>query len=95
MRPLRAGTRLITPPPPTSTAPRRLPARAVRWPTAATADSARSRFSQLAVPKSRLGERSTTTQVSSSWSAMGNRTWAVPVRAVTAQSMRRTSSPGT
>jgi hypothetical protein len=95
VRPERAGTRAVVPPPPTSTAPSRLPARAVRWPTAATADSARSRFSHVAVPKSRLGDRSTTSHVSSSWSAMGSRTWAVPVRAVTAQSMRRTSSPGT
>ena len=41
----------------TSTAPMRLPVRAVRKPMAAAAARARSRFSQTAVPKSRLAEQ--------------------------------------
>ena len=56
------------------TAPSRLPARDVRNPNAAAAASARSRFSQRAVPKSRLAEPSTTSQVSSSRSAIVSRT---------------------
>ena len=77
----------------TITAPMRLPVRAVRKPTAATAARARSRFSHRAVPKSRLAEQSTRAHVSSSRSAMVSRTWGTVVRAVTFQSMRRTSSP--
>ena len=53
----------------------RLPVRAVRKPTAPTADTARSALVIDAVPKSRLGERSTRIQVSSSRSAMDSRTW--------------------
>ena len=56
--------------------PTRLPVRAVRNPTAATAATARSRFVVAAVPKSRLGDRSTTTHVSSSRSAIVSRMWA-------------------
>ena len=77
-----------------TTAPMRLPPPRVRWVTAAQAAIARSRFSQAAVPKSRLGERSTTSWVSSSRSAIVSRMWGSVVRAVTDQSMRRTSSPG-
>jgi hypothetical protein len=61
---------------------------------AAAAATARSRFSQTAVPKSRLADKSTTSQVSSSRSAIICRTCGWVVRAVTAQSIRRTSSPG-
>ena len=61
---------------------------------AAAAATARSRFSQLAVPKSKLADASTTSQVSSSRSAIICRTCGWVVRAVTAQSIRRTSSPG-
>ena len=92
-RPERGGT-VTRPPGRRGAAPSRLPARAVRKPTAAVAASARSRFSHAAVPKSRLGDWSTTTQVSSSRSAIVSRTWATVVRAVRFQSMRRTSSPG-
>ena len=60
---------------------------------AASAASARSRFSQSAVPKARLAEKSASTQVSSSRSAIVWRMWGSSVRAVTFQSMRRTSSP--
>ena len=56
--PPRAGT-VTGPSGESSTAPRRLPVRAVRKPTAAAAaETARSRFSHSAVPKSRLGDRS-------------------------------------
>jgi uncharacterized protein YbcI len=59
------------------------------------AASTSSRFSVSAVPKSMLGERSTTIQVSSSRSAIVCRMCGIVVRAVTGQSIRRTSSPGT
>jgi hypothetical protein len=72
----------------------RLPVRWVRNPTADMAASARSRFSQSAVPKARLAEKSATIHVSSSRSAIDTRMWGSWVRAVTFQSMRRTSSPG-
>ena len=72
-RPLRARTRVRLSPPATRT-PSRLPCRAVRNPKAAAAASTRSRFSQSAVPKSRLAERSATTHVSISRSASVVRT---------------------
>jgi hypothetical protein len=75
-------------------APTRFPVLAVRNAVAAAAASARSRFSQAAVPKARLAEQSTRSQVSSSRSAMVSRTWVSRSRAVTFQSIRRTSSPG-
>ncbi len=77
----------------TRRAPKRFPVRVVMKPMAATAARARSRFSQLAVPKSMLAEQSTMAHDSSSRSATGSRTWGTVVRAVTAQSIRRTSSP--
>ncbi len=92
-RPPRAGIR-TTRSPLTTTAPTLLPPRTVRWVIAARAATARSRFSQLAVPKSRLADRSSSTQVSSSRSATVSRTCGTVVRAVTGQSIRRTSSPG-
>ena len=61
---------------------------------AAAAATARSRFSHPVVPKSRLADTSTTSQVSSSRSAIICRTCGCVVRAVTDQSIRRTSSPG-
>jgi hypothetical protein len=64
----------------------------VRKPTAATAAIASSRFSNSAVPKSMLGVTSASTQVASSRSASTVRTCGTVVRAVTAQSIRRTSS---
>jgi hypothetical protein len=48
-----------------------------------------------AVPNCIEGEVSSTSQVTSTRSASRTRTWGCPVRAVTAQSMRRTSSPRT
>ena len=68
---------------PRTSAPTRFPDRLVRKPTAATIASARSRFSNSAVPKSRLAERSTTIHVSSSRSAIVSRTCGIVVRAVT------------
>ncbi len=94
VRPPRAGNRRM-PFPPSRCAPSRLPTPAVRNPTAATAATASSRFSSSAVPKSMLGEASTSNQVTNSRSASTSRTCGVVVRAVTAQSIRRTSSaPG-
>ena len=63
-------------------------------PNAAVAPSTTSRFSARAVPKSRLAERSATTQVSSSRSASVVRTCVGSDRAVRFQSMSRASSPG-
>ena len=60
-------------------------------PSAATT---RSRFWHPPVPKSRLADRSMTSQVSSSRSAIICRTCGWVVRAVTDQSIWRTSSPG-
>ena len=92
-RPERAGTRVIVCPLAIS-APSRLPPPLLRNVIAAAAATARSRFSHTVVPKSRLADMSTTSQVSSSRSAIICRTWGCMVRAVTAQSIRRTSSPG-
>ena len=96
-RPGRAGTCTTeppaSPPPVSSSAPIRLPGRAVRNPTAALAARTRSRFSLAAVPNSMLADRSARTQVSSSRSATRSWTCGTVVRAVTAQSIRRTSSP--
>ena len=61
---------------------------------AAAAATTRSRLSICAVPKSRLADRSIASQVSSSRSATVCRTCGTVVRAVTGQSIRRTSSPG-
>ena len=55
-------------------APIRLPPPLLRYAIAAAAATARSRFSQPAVPKSRLADTSTTSQVSSSRSAIICRT---------------------
>ena len=92
-RPDRAGTRVVVAPLAIS-APIRLPPPLLRNVIAAEAATARSRFSQPTVPKSRLADMSTTIQVSSSRSAIICRTCGWVVRAVTAQSIRRTSSPG-
>ncbi len=93
-RPERAGMRR-TPPACAMCAPRRLPLCEVRKPIAATAEVARSRFSEWAVPKSMLPLASTSAHVSSSRSAIRSRTCGTVVRAVTFQSIRRmSSSPG-
>ncbi|CKU27289.1 Uncharacterised protein [Mycobacterium tuberculosis] len=70
---MRAGTRVIAAPLAIS-APSRLPPPLLRKVMAAAAATARSRFSQQAVPKSRLADMSTTSQVSSSRSAIICRT---------------------
>lgn len=89
----RAGNRTILSPF-AMIAPSRLPPPLLRKMIAAAAATARSRFSQLVVPKSRLADMSTTSHVSSSRSAIIWRTCGLVVRAVTDQSIRRTSSPG-
>ncbi len=68
--------------------------RTVRNPTQAAAARATWAFSIVAVPKRIAAETSTTSHASRSRSAIWSRTWVSPVRAVTFQSMRRTSSPG-
>src|ERR1700742_2303595 len=72
-RPDRAGTRVIFSPLAIS-APSRFPPPLLRKVMAAAAATAKSRFSQTAVPKSRLADMSTTSQVSSSRSAIICRT---------------------
>lgn len=91
-RPVLAGS-VLTPPPCSRWAPMRLPVRWVRKPTEARADRASSRFSIAAVPKSMLAVASSSAQISSSRSATRSRTCGSFVRAVTFQSIRRTSSP--
>ena len=76
-------------------APTRLPPRLASSANAPAAAHTTSRFSDRAVPKSRLFEASTTSHSSSSRSAMVSRTCGSVVRAVTAQSMCRVSSPAT
>ena len=76
------------------TAPTRLPPPWVRCAIAAVAAITRSRFSQTALPKSSDADMSATTHVSNSRSATVCRMCGSVVRAVTDQSIRRTSSPG-
>jgi hypothetical protein len=61
---------MVVPEPSNMSAAVRFPPRAPSRPNAAAAVSARSRFSQFAVPKSRLALVSMTSQVSSSRSAI-------------------------
>ena len=89
------GQRAAGPAPPKVSAPSRLPRRVARWPTAIATPSATSAFRRSAVPKRIDGEVSSTSQVTSTRSARWTRTCGSPVRAVTFQSIRRTSSPGT
>ena len=72
----------------------RLPPPRRSIPKPAVAPSTASRFSQRAVPKSRLAERSATIHVSDSRSASVWRTNVSADRAVRFQSMSRASSPG-
>ncbi len=89
----RLGDAERRPVPCTTVNPKRLPSRVVSTPNAVVVASARSRFSQVWVPKCIDAVRSTTAYVVSSRSAMRSLTCGTLVRAVTAQSMRRTSSP--
>ena len=77
-----------------TTAPIRSPPRTASSETAEATARARSAFRQPTVPKSRLPDRSTRTATSRSRSWIASRTCGSPVRARIAQSMRRTSSPG-
>jgi hypothetical protein len=74
--------------------PSRLPCRVPTCPTARATPSATSALRRSAVPKLIDGEVSRTSQLTSARSAIWSRTWMSPVRAVTFQSIRRTSSPG-
>ena len=79
---------------PNATRPSRLPRRVATWPTASATPSATSALRRSAVPNAIEADESNTSQVTSTRSASSTRTCGVPVRAVTFQSMRRTSSPG-
>ena len=72
----------------------RLPRRVATCPIAIATPSATSVLRRSAVPKAIDAERSNTIQVTSMRSASSTRTCVRPVRAVTFQSIRRTSSPG-
>ena len=80
--------------PPNVTMPSRLPRWVARWPTAIATPSATSALRRWAVPNVIDGEVSSTSHVVSARSGTCTRTCGTVVRAVTFQSMRRTSSPG-
>ena len=80
--------------PATNTAPSRFWLRAVRNPTVAAAARAICALVLCWVPKCMAADVSTTIHASRSRSAIWSRTCSSRVRAVTFQSMRRTSSPG-
>src|SRR5439155_509497 len=82
-------------PSPNVTMPRRLPRRVATRPSASATPSATSAFRRSAVPNCIEADVSRTSQVTSTRSARCTRTCGSPVRAVTFQSIRRTSSPGT
>ena len=80
---------------PKVTTPSRFPRRVPRWPTAIATPSATSALRRSAVPNCIETDVSSTSQVTSTRSARSTRTCGSLVRALTFQSMRRTSSPGT
>jgi hypothetical protein len=81
-------------PPPKATTPRRLPRRLATWPTAIATPSATSALRRSAVPNVIEAEASSTIQAVSARSPTCTRTCGSRIRAVTFQSMCRTSSPG-
>ena len=93
-RPRAGQAHAVVPPPVPTTAPIRLPPRTVRWVDRGRAASARSRLSTAAVPKSRLADRSTRQPGLQLPVGDGLPHVRHVVRAVTGQSIRRTSSPG-
>ena len=88
-RPQRCGEPL-----PNERSPTRLPRTLAACPSASATPSATSALRRSAVPKPIEGVRSSTIQVTRTRSASCTRTCASLVRAVTFQSIRRTSSPG-
>ena len=78
---------------PNETTPSRLPRRVATWPIAIATPSATSALRRSAVPNRIEGDVSRTSQVTRTRSATCTRTCGSPVRAVTFQSIRRTSSP--
>ncbi len=75
--------------------PTRLPRSVAAWPIASVTPSATSALRRSAVPNAIDGEVSSTIHVTSTRSARWTRTCGSVVRAVTFQSISRTSSPGT
>ena len=73
----------------------RLPRRTAKWPSASETPSATSHLRRSAVPKVMDADVSSSSHVSTARSATWTRTCGSSVRAVTFQSIRRTSSPGT
>ena len=93
-RPCRGGSG-VGEPPRTTTRPTRLPRTLAAWPRASAIPSATSALRRSAVPNPIDGVRSSTTHVTSTRSASCTLTCGSRVRAVTFQSISRTSSPGT
>ena len=93
-RPCRGGSGTAEPLP-NETRPTRFPRRLAAWPSASATPSATSALRRSAVPKPIEGVRSSTIQLTRTRSASCTRTCASRVRAVTFQSISRTSSPGT
>ena len=81
-------------PPPNATTPSRLPRRVATWPIASATPSATSALRRSAVPNVIEAETSSTSQAVSARSPTCTRTCGSCMRAVTFQSMWRTSSPG-
>src|SRR5215211_7088066 len=81
-------------PPPKASTPRRLPRRVATCPTASATPSATSALRRSAVPKLMEADTSSTSQHVSARSPTCTRTCGSLMRAVTFQSMWRTSSPG-
>ena len=79
---------------PKVTTPSRFPRRVARWPTAIATPSATSALRRSAVPNCIETDVSRTSQLTRTRSASVTRTCGSFVRAVTFQSIRRTSSPG-
>ena len=91
-RPVRGSVRTSLRPPNVIT-PRRLPRCAERCAIAMETPSATSALRRSAVPNCMEGEESRRSQVVSARSGTWTRTWGWFIRAVTFQSIRRTSSP--
>ena len=93
MRPWR-GRITFGAPPPNATTPSRLPRRLATWPMAIATPSATSALRRSAVPKVIEADVSSTSHAVSARSPTCTRTCGSRMRAVTFQSMWRTSSPG-
>ena len=88
------GRRIRGSPPPSATTPKRLPRRVQTWPMASATPSATSVLRRSAVPNVIDADTSSSSQAVIARSPTWTRTCVSCMRAVTFQSMWRTSSPG-